>query len=110
QKDTTEALAMKIYLVEKGIPQEKIILEDKSQSTKENYSFSKSILEEKGIKHETMVFITNSFHMYRAKTYAEFCGFKNANGIGTKTDAFTFLPAVIREVLGVIDMWLFKLK
>lgn len=110
QKDTTEALVMKNYLLEQGIPENVIIMEDKSQSTKENYIYSKQILEEKGIKHDSIAFVTNSFHIYRAKTYAEFCGFKNAHALSTRTDLFVFVPALIREVLGVIDMWLFKLN
>ncbi|MBE6887477.1 MAG: YdcF family protein [Ruminococcaceae bacterium] len=110
QKDTTEAAVMKNYLLEKGIPEDKIIVEDKSQSTQENYRFAKEILEEKNIEHDSIVFVTNSFHIYRAKTYAEHCGFENAHALSTKTDLFIFLPALIREVLGVIDMWVFKLR
>lgn len=110
QKDTTEAAVMKNYLLEKGIPERVIIEEDKSQSTQENYRFSKEILENKNIRHDSIVFITNSFHIYRAKTYAEHCGFKNAHALSTKTDFFVFIPALIREVLGVIDMWVFKLR
>ncbi|MEG2929454.1 MAG: YdcF family protein [Oscillospiraceae bacterium] len=108
--DTTEAFSMREYLVEQGLPYERIFLEDKSQSTKENYAFTKILLEENSIPHNKIAFITNSFHMYRGKMYAEFCGFSGAVGISTRTDAATFLPAVLREVLGVIDMWLFKLK
>ena len=110
QKDTTEALVMKNYLLEKGIPEDIIIMEDKSQSTLENYKFSKEILIENNIKHDSIVFITNSFHIYRAKTYAKYCGFKNAHALSTKTDLFVFVPALIREVLGVVDMWVFKLR
>lgn len=110
QKDTTEAAVMKDYLVENGIPEDIIIVEDKSQSTMENYIFTKEILTEKNIKYDSIVFVTNSFHIYRAKTYAEYCGFKNAHALSTKTDLFVFVPALIREVLGVVDMWMFKLR
>ena len=109
QKDTTEAAAMKEYLVSHGIPENIIIVEDKSQSTIENYKFTKEILEKQNIKHDSIAFVTNSFHIYRAKKYSEFCGFKNSHALSTKTDLFVFVPALIREVLGVIDMWLFKL-
>ncbi|MBQ7007178.1 MAG: YdcF family protein [Oscillospiraceae bacterium] len=110
QKDTTEAAVMRNYLLEKGIPDEKIVIEDKSQSTQENYRFAKEILDQKGIKYDSIVFVTNSFHIYRAKTYAEHCGFENAHALSTKTDLFVFVPALIREVLGVVDMWVFKLR
>lgn len=110
QKDTTEAAAMAEYLISKGIPAEKIILEDESQSTMENYKFTKKILDEKNIPYKSIAFVTNDFHIYRAKKYAAYCGFENANALSTKTDLFSFVPAVTREVLGIIDMWFFKLK
>lgn len=110
KKDTTEALVMKEYLIEKGIPTNKILLEDTSQSTKENYLLSKKILEQNNVKYDKIVFVTNSFHVYRAKSYAKFCGFENAASLSASTDIASFIPAVLREVLGVIDMWLFKLK
>lgn len=110
QKDTTEAAVMKDYLVQHGIAEKLIILEDKSQSTLENYRFSKAILEDNSIKHDKIAFVTNDFHIYRARTYAEYCGFEDARSLSTRTDIFTITPALTREVLGVIDMWLFKLK
>ena len=110
QKDTTEAAAMAEYLIANGIPKDIIILEDKSQSTLENYKFTKHILENKHIDFDSVVFVTNDFHIFRAKKYAIHCGFKNAHALSTRTDLFTFIPALTREVLGVIDMFLFKLK
>ena len=46
QEDISEAEAMKIYLVENGVASNKIIKEDKSTSTAENFKFSKEILDE----------------------------------------------------------------
>ena len=109
-KDGTEAEAMAQYLFDNGIPKDIVILEDKSQSTLENYRFTKQILENQNINYNSIVFVTNDFHIYRAKKYAEYCGFENAHALSTKTDLFTFVPALTREVLGVIDMWVFKLK
>lgn len=110
QKDTTEAAVMRDYLVSHGIPEDIIIVEDKSLSTLENYRFTKDILTSLNIKYKSIVFITNDFHIYRAKTYAKYCGFENAHPLSTRTDIFTITPALTREVFGVLDMWLFKLK
>ena len=110
QKDTTESAVMKDYLVANGIPSKIIFEENYSQSTKENYVFSNNIIAEFGLKHNSVAFITNSFHIFRGKVYANFCGFKDAKSISSKTDTAVFLPALIREVLGVLDMFLFKLK
>ena len=110
QKDTTEAAAMKDYLTSHGIKEDIIIVEDKSLSTQQNYEFTKIILDEKNISYNTIVFVTNDFHIYRAKTYAHYCGFENAHALSTRTDIFTSTPALTREVCGVLDMWVFKLK
>ena len=45
QEDISEALAMKRYLVDKGIPEDKIIMEDKSTSTITNFRNSHAIME-----------------------------------------------------------------
>ena len=108
--NTTEAAVMKDYLISHGISESKIIVEDKSQSTLENYRFTKAILDNLNITYDSIVFVTNDFHIYRAKTYAKYCGFKNAHPLSTRTDIFTITPALTREVLGVMDMWVFKLK
>ena len=71
---------------------------------------TKEILEKNNIPCDSIVFVTNDFHIYRAKKYATYCGFETAHALSTKTDLFTFVPALTREVLGVIDMWVFKLK
>ena len=110
QKDTTEAAVMKEYLLCHGIEENKIIVEDKSLSTLENYRFTKAILDENNIRYDSIVFVTNDFHIFRAKTYARYCGFENAHPLSTRTDIFTITPALTREVLGVMDMWVFKLK
>ena len=44
-EDIPEAEAMERYLYEQGVPLNKIIKEDKSTSTEENFKFSKELLE-----------------------------------------------------------------
>lgn len=77
-EDISEALAMKNFLVSKGIPENLIIMEDKSTSTYENFSFSKSILEKEYINNKPIqvTVITNNFHMFRAKLIGERIGFR----------------------------------
>ncbi len=67
-EDITEAEAMRRYLLERGVADNRIIPEDKSVSTSENIRFSASLLKERGI--DTAVIITNEFHQYRADIYA----------------------------------------
>ncbi len=67
-ENISEAEAMRRYLVDKGVPNERILLEDRSASTEENIAFSTEILEERGI--DRVIIATNEFHQYRAELYA----------------------------------------
>ena len=46
------------YLIEKGIPREKILNESKSTNTKENAIYAKEILDLNGIKYEKIILIS----------------------------------------------------
>ncbi len=72
-EDVSEADAMKTYLVEKGIDEERILEENKSTSTYENLAFSKAILEENNL-NDDIVIVTDGFHQYRASLIAERLG------------------------------------
>ncbi len=104
----TEADGMKNYLVENGIPENKIICEFQATNTKENFVNSLQILKISGINADSIVFVTNSFHCYRAGVYAKQAGFKNVNSLSVKTDWIVFIPSVLREVCGVAMMMFFK--
>lgn len=64
-----EAQGMANYLIEKGIPEKNLILEDKATSTYENFKFSKEILDSSEV--ENIGVISSSFHLYRAKFIAK---------------------------------------
>ena len=51
----------------------RLLLEERSTSTAENFAFSKAVLEEYGIDVDTAVIgvVTNDFHMFRAKLIAQ---------------------------------------
>ena len=98
----SEAEAMKVYALEKGIPEEHLLLESKSVSTLENMKFSKQIMykESKGESYNC-IYATNNYHVLRAGVYAQKAGLK-INGIGAKT-AFYYLPnAVLREYIAYL--------
>jgi len=80
----SEAEAIRRYLVNRGIEEERIILEDKSVSTFENIHFSADILKERGIT-ENIVIATSEFHQYRAYVFAKREGLKTgSNSAPTK--------------------------
>ena len=62
----TEAQDIYSILADYGVPEDKIILEDKSQNTLENALYTAIILKQLGIKE--IILVSSSFHMKRATT------------------------------------------
>ena len=94
-----EAEAMKKYLLEKGIPEEDIIVEDKSETTYENLSYSKKIIDAReGRKYIALV--TSNYHVYRALRYCRKIGLK-CTGIGSRVAFYYWPSALIREFIAI---------
>jgi len=101
----TEAEAMARFLVERGIPQERILLEDQSTSTYENLLFADAILGEQFPQGYRAVVVSNDFHMYRAVRTARQAGLEVGH-IGARTDWYTWPVNYIREMVAVVNAWL----
>ena len=98
----SEAEAMKSYVLEKGIPEEDLLLESKSVSTFENMKFSKEILDrESGGRPYRCIYATNNYHLLRAGIFARKVGL-NINGIGAKTALYYLPNAILREYIAYI--------
>lgn len=98
-----EAEAMQQYAIEKGIPPEHTLKEDRSVNTYENMLFSKQIMDSlKGSKYNS-IFTTNNFHLFRASLYAKQAGLKS-QGIGSKTAFYYWPNAMIREYIAIVVM------
>ena len=106
QEKISEALAMKRYLVDKGVPEEKIIMEDKSTSTITNFKYSHEIMKEKQLPDDSVVFVTNGYHVYRAASYAKDEGLAVTH-LGTDIIWYTIPMNYMREMLAVLKMWVF---
>ena len=96
------------YLVERGIPSDSILVEDKATSTNENYRYSKEILDDyfKGQPYRC-VYVTNRFHCYRAGRLAEINGLE-AVGLGAPIGISAAIPSYMREVPAVFQLWIFN--
>ncbi|UNK21364.1 YdcF family protein [Paenibacillus sp. N3/727] len=98
-----EAQAMQIYAIEKGIPPEHTLKEDRSVNTYQNMLFSKQIMDSlKGSEYNS-IFTTNNFHLFRASLYAKQAGLRS-QGIGSKTAFYYWPNAMIREYIAIIVM------
>jgi uncharacterized SAM-binding protein YcdF (DUF218 family) len=59
-----EGNVMKNYLIENGIDKDKVLVENKSKNTYENFKYSKDIIDKKGF--EEIVVVSSRFHLLRA--------------------------------------------
>lgn len=106
QEEVSEAFAMKNYLLEKGIPENKIIMEDKSTSTITNLANSHEIMRANNLPDDSVVVVSHSYHIYRAVSYAKAEGLK-ATHLGADIRLSGVVSSYLREILAVAKMWVF---
>lgn len=100
----SEAEAMHTYLIDKGIKNHQIILEDKSVNTFENMRNSFEIIKRRGGRMRIAV-VTSNFHVYRTLLLCRSLNIP-AIGIGAPI-AFYFWPsAMIREYVALCKHYL----
>lgn len=92
----SEAQAMQLYLMDKGIDDDKILLETESTSTYENFSYTKD-----AVSDGSVVFITNNFHVLRSSLMAQLNGIDAAH-IGASTPLTSLPASCIREFFAQI--------
>ncbi len=107
-EDITEAEAMEKYLLEKGVPKQNILKEDKATSTYQNFLYSKEILTERFDKNFSVAFVTNEFHIFRARLCANRAGIENITHIHSDTTPSYLISGVLRECLAVVKYAVFK--
>lgn len=104
-----EGVAMARYLEKKGVPAEKILVEQKSTSTEENLLFAKELLAEKGItEKDPIAVVTNAFHCYRGRAYARQVGFSQVSSIPASISVESIPVCYVREVFALLYYWVFR--
>lgn len=98
----TEAKAMYEKLVELGIDENRIWIEDKATSTWENLNFSLDLIEEKiGSRPDNIGIVSSEYHLFRASLFADACGVDSVL-IPAQTSRFSQkINHFMREVAGV---------
>lgn len=119
----SEAQAMRDYLLEKDVPLDVILMEDKSTTTWENLKYSIGIINNDwttaagAISADasassgssaastisadfTAAVVTSDFHVFRCAEYAHNLGLK-ADGIGSHTKGWYWPTAFIREFIAI---------
>ena len=101
-EEIPEGEAIRRGLIDHGIANERILVENQSKSTYENFIFSKKIIDEREQGNTYKIaFVTNDFHLYRSRRLAKYVGF-TAIGLCAPTPRDILLPNLIREVCSVI--------
>lgn len=95
----TEARGMYEYLTQRGIAPERILLEEKSGNTWENLHYSSELLDP---EKDSVVLVTNNFHVFRATGIAKKMGYENLSGLAADSYPFMVPNNMLREFLGVI--------
>jgi uncharacterized SAM-binding protein YcdF (DUF218 family) len=102
-ENITEAEAMSRYFLDRGIEQDRIVLENKSTSTYENLLFSRKLIKQ----NDQVVIVSNDFHLFRASMIAERVGFQRVDTLPAKTPTVVIVKLWTREYLAVLKTWLF---
>ena len=90
--------SVKNYLVDAGIKENNILIEDKSTNTFENIKFSNKLIKK---KNANIAFSTINYHVFRAGLIANEQGLK-VDGIGSKTKIYYWVNAFMREFIGTL--------
>lgn len=100
-EEVSEAEAMAGYLLRHGVPEGRILREDRSTTTMENLLCSKRLMDERsaGRPYRCAV-VTSDFHVFRCAEYAHQVGLA-ADGVGSKTRGWLWPASFIREFVAV---------
>ena len=107
---TTEARAMADYLMERGVDEDRLLLEDQSHNTAQNFTYTARLLEESGYDpaETEILVVSNGFHLTRARMLAERAGFEE---ISTLAAPSSHLPSrlymYVREPLALVKSFVF---
>ena len=96
----SESAAMKRYLLERGVPAERIIEEDRSTDTFENMRYSKEKIWEID-PNAKIAFATTNYHVFRSGLFARRVKMR-AVGMGAETKWYFWPNAAVREFVGLL--------
>ena len=105
----TEAECMYRYLTEHGIPEERLLKEECSTTTRENLMYSARVLADnrQEVTTETVLgskigLVSNNFHIYRALLLAEKFGYRKVYGVPAASDWKLQIHYMVREYFAVL--------
>ena len=100
-ENVSEAEAMAAYLVACGIEENRILLENMSESTHENLQNCLELLER---PDEEVGIVTNNFHIFRSMRLAKRLGYQRVYPVVASCNALSFVNYMTREFFAVLYM------
>lgn len=91
----TEAEVMRVLLEARGVPNDKLLLEDQAETTKENFENTVRMLS----SSEPVVLISSDYHMDRAVSTAKKAGFTKVLRLPAPSDCFSYGANMMWEVI-----------
>ncbi|MBO7364070.1 MAG: YdcF family protein [Lachnospiraceae bacterium] len=96
----SESAAMKAYLLSRGVPESRILEEDRSANTLENMKYSKAIIDALDPQAK-VAFSTTNYHVFRSGLSARRVKMR-AVGMGAETKWYFWPNAAVREFIGLL--------
>lgn len=96
----SEAEAMSKWLVERGFPEEHLVLEDRSTDTEENLDFSEDLIRAEN-RNSRVAVATSNYHAFRAAIIMRKEGLKGYT-VGCRTARYYWPSATVREFLAIL--------
>ncbi|WP_254771400.1 YdcF family protein [Psychrobacillus sp. OK028] len=102
-EDIEEAIVMKEFLLNNGIEENRLIIEDKATSTYENLLFSKEFIPD---NIHSVTIITSDYHLQRAKILASKLGWES-DVVAAKTPKVVEQKVRMRERVALLKAYIF---
>lgn len=100
-----ESHAMSKYLQERGIDKKKIIIEDESRNTNQNFKYSKKKIEghsKESLDKVSVKIITTDFHAFRSSILAKKNGYVNFDNYSSPTVWYLIPITYTREAFAIV--------
>ena len=100
-ENLSEAQCLKNMLVNRGISQSRLFLEEMSTSTSQNITYSKRIIEQNGLPSEVAI-ATSEYHQLRAKMICKNYGLISF-AVSSKTKPLLLPTFLLRELMALLN-------
>lgn len=101
----TEAESMRTYLIQKGIDESRIYIEDKASSTVENIEFTKKLIDENGLSQRIVIGVSSDYHLRRIRILCDTAGFNTVLIPAKSKDFIMLMSNLTREYMSFVKMF-----